>query len=270
MELCTLCKEIQLQPRIKYRVLAFAATFDFTTVAKQMEDFRDYGKMSEALASLQTILGADPGGIKILSCMLQASANIHGMYQLKGISDRIYFETMKCYRRFIDETCQMTGKLYFDRYWWTTRQAGGHLFRIGELEYEMKHIDESIVIGIHIPSDADFAPEAVDRSLADARRFFATHYPELSDAEYRCHSWLLDRQLREMLNEDSNILSFQDRFEIFDEGENSAEVMEWVFKTKSTEHFTVDLPENTLLQKNLKKHLLSGGGIRNAYGRINK
>ena len=90
---------------------------------------------------------------KILACMLKASADVYDIYKEKGIGDGIYFALMKCYTRFIDETFRVTGKLYFDRWWWTTRQAGCHLFRIGELEYEMKHIDDSIVIGIHIPSD---------------------------------------------------------------------------------------------------------------------
>lgn len=266
MELITLCNTINLQPQIKSRVLAFAATFDFTSVAKQLEDFRNYGKMSEVLASLQEILGADPDGIKILTCMLQASANIHDMYRPKGISDEIYFATMRCYPRFISETYKMTGELCFDRYWWTTRQAGGHLFRIGSLEYEMKHIDGGVVIGIHVPSDADLSPAAVDRSLESAKHFFAEYFPELSCVEYRCHSWLLDRQLQGFLGEDSNILSFQRRFEIFDEGEISSEVVEWVFQTKSADYS--GLPENTLLQRSLKRHLLSGGVIRNAYGRV--
>ena len=152
----------------------FVNAFDFTAVDRQLIALRDYEKMSEALAELQTILGEDT---------------------------------------------QMTGRLYFDRYWWTTRQAGCHLFRIGELEYEMKHIDDSIVIGIHIPSDADFSPSKVDDSITNARRFFSKYYPELSDTEYRCHSWLLDHHLRGMLNNDSNILYFQNLFEIIDEGE---------------------------------------------------
>lgn len=59
-------------------------------------------------------------------------------------SKEIYFATMKCYPRFIDETYRMTGRLYFDRYWWTTRQAGCYLFIIGSFEYEMKHIDNQI------------------------------------------------------------------------------------------------------------------------------
>ena len=192
MEIHTLCDEIQLQPEIKSRVFDFVNAFDFTAVDRQLIALRDYEKMSEALAELQTILGEDTDNIKILACMLKASADLYDIYKEMGISDEIYFATMKCYTRFINETHQMTGRLYFDRYWWTTRQAGCHLFRIGELEYEMKHIDDSIVIGIHIPSDADFSPSKVDDSITNARRFFSKYYPELSDTEYRCHSWLLE------------------------------------------------------------------------------
>lgn len=266
MEIHTLCDEIQLQPEIKSRVFDFVNAFEFTAVDRQLIALRDYEKMSEALAELQTILGEDTDNIKILACMLKASADLYDIYKEMGISDEIYFATMKCYTRFINETHQMTGRLYFDRYWWTTRQAGCHLFRIGELEYEMKHIDDSIVIGIHIPSDADFSPSKVDDSITNARRFFSKYYPELSDTEYRCHSWLLDHHLRGMLKKDSNILHFQNLFEIFDEGEVGSDFLEWLYHTKSTDYAA--LPENTSLQKNVKKHLLSGGAIRNTYGRL--
>ncbi len=266
MYFLTLCNKINLQPEIKSRVIEFVNEFDFNSVNKQLKDFQDYNKMSEALAELQTILGEDTDNIKILACMLKASFNVYEIYTEKGINDDIYFATMKCYTRFIDETYKMTDKLYFDRYWWTTRQAGCHLIRIGELEYEMKHIDGDIVIGIHIPSDAVFSPSTIDASLARARQFFATNYLELSNAEYRCHSWLLDKQLKEMLYDNSNILSFQNRFEIFDDGEIGTDCIQWIYNTKPTDFVT--LPENTSLQRKMKEHLLSGGVIRNAYGRL--
>lgn len=266
MNILHLCDKINLQSQIKNQVLEFASSFDFTTVDKQLKDFLVYEKMEEARLELQATLGEDEDNIKILACMLKASADAYVIYKEKGISDEIYFATMKCYSRFIDETYKVTGRSCFDRYWWTARQAGCHLFRIGELEYEMKHLDDRIVIGIHIPSDADFSPSAVDNSFADAKRFFTEHYPELADAEYRCHSWLLDSQLKEMLNDNSNIISFQNRFEIFDEGEADTGFIEWLFNTKSTDFAT--LPESTSLQRNLKKHLLSGGVIRNAYGKL--
>ena len=266
MNIDTLCEKIELQPQIRNSVLTFIEDFDFQSVDKQQKGYLIYRNMNEALTQTQAILGKDTDGIKILSCMLKASVDAYEIYQKKGISDKIYFDTMKCFPRFIDETYKMTGELCFDRYWWTTRQAGCHLFRIGELEYEIKHIDKDVVIGIHIPSDVDLSPIAVDKSLHDAYKFFAKHYPSLSNAEYHCHSWLLDGQLEGMLSDNSNIICFQNRFEIFDEGEVGADFVEWLYNTKSTDYAT--LPENTSLQINMKKHLLAGGVIRNAYGRL--
>lgn len=266
MDILTLSNKIKLQPEIKTRVLEFADNFDFNTIDKQLKNFLIYEKMNEAWLELQSILGDDKDNIKILACMLKASADAYEIYKTKGISDKIYFDTMKCYTRFINETYKMTGRLYFDRYWWTARQAGCHLFRIDELEYEMKHIDDKIVIGIHIPSDADFSPCAVDKSLMKAKEFFTEYYPDLANAEYRCHSWLLDNQLKGMLNENSNIINFQNRFEIFDEGEIGTDFIEWLYNTESTDYSV--LPENTALQRNMKIHLLSGGVIYNAYGRL--
>jgi hypothetical protein len=98
------------------------------------------------------------------------------------------------------------------------------------------------------------------------KKFFENYFPKLENAEYRCHSWLLDEQLKNMLSANSNIVSFQNRFEIFDKGEVDTEFIEWLFNTKSKDFAT--LPENTSLQINMKKHLLSGGVIRNSYGRM--
>lgn len=266
MDILTLCNKIKLQPEIKTRVLEFADNFDFNTIDKQLKNFLIYEKMNEAWLELQSILGDDKDNIKILTCMLKASADAYEIYKAKGISDNVYIDTMKCYTRFFNETHKMTGRLYFDRYWWTARQAGCHLLRIGELEYEMKHIDDKIVIGIHIPSDADFSPCAVDKSLTIAKGFFSRYYPNLTNAEYRCHSWLLDSQLKDMIRQNSNIISFQNRFEIFDEGEIGTDFIEWLYNTESTDYSA--LPENTALQRNMKIHLLSGGVIYNAYERL--
>ncbi|MBD5494234.1 MAG: DUF5596 domain-containing protein [Lachnospiraceae bacterium] len=265
MTLFKLCDEINIQSEIKTRVFDFANNFDFSAVNKQLKDFLVYEKMKEARLELQVILGHDEENIRMLTCMLKASADIYDIYKAKGISDKIYFDTMKCYTRFINETFRITGRLYFDRYWWTTRQAGCHLFRIGELEYEIMHIDNDIIINLHIPSDADFSPHAVDNSLECSRIFFAEYYPEIADKKYCCHSWLLDSQLKEMLSEESNIINFQKRFEIYDKGEVDTEFIEWLYNTKATTDYKT-LPENTTLQRNMKAYLISGGEIRNSYG----
>ncbi len=269
MDLLTLCSKINLQPEIKNKALSFEKEFDFKTVEKQLNDFSVYENMNKARAELQTILGEDPDKIKMLACMLKASAVAYETYQEKGIPDEIYVSTMKCYTRFIDETFQRTGRLFFDRDFWTTRQAGCHLFRIGELEYERIEKDGQTIIEIHIPSDADFSPSAVDESLECAKKFFREYYPEAEDSEYRCDSWLLDSQLKGMLKEGSNIIHFQNRFELLEEGEAGTEFLEWVFHKNDTgDADYAELPEDTSLQRNMKKHLLSGGVFRSVHGRM--
>jgi hypothetical protein len=104
--------------------------------------------------------------------MLKETLHTYKIYEEKEIPEKIFFDTMKCFTRFINETFKMTGKLSFDRYWWTTRQVGCHLFRIGELEYEIKQTEEDTYISLHIPSDADFSPNAVDKSLSEAKKLF--------------------------------------------------------------------------------------------------
>ncbi len=268
MDILTLCNEINLQTEIKNKILAFEKTFDFKTVDKQLKDFFIYKNMEKARIELKSILGKDKDNIKMLMCMLKASTIAYETYKIKGIDDEIYFSTMKCYTRFIDETSKRTHRFYFDRDWWTTRQAGCHLFRIGSLEYEISHIDNKISIELHIPSDSDLSPSSVNQSLTNAKKFFNIYYLETKNAEYCCHSWLLDGQLRAMLKDNSNIIEFQKRFEILDAGETDTEFIQWLFNKNSTDTDYANFPEHTSLQRNMKKHLLSGGVIKNVYGKI--
>lgn len=268
MTLSGLCDSINLQADVKALVLDFAAGFDFKRVEGPLREFRQYEKMKQARSQLQELLGPDEDHIKMLACMLKGSADAYGFYREKGISDQIYLDTMGCYTRFMAESRKSTGRICFDRSWWTSRQVGCHLFRIGQLEYEIVPLKDGTAVELHIPSGADFSPEQVDRSLELAERFFQEHYPQLAQAEYRCHSWLLDSQLRDMLDERSNIRRFQTRFEILDQGGVDTEFIQWLFQTKST-HISA-LPEDTSLQRNMKRHLLSGGEIHTAFGRLMK
>lgn len=267
MNIENLCNKINLQGEIKKEVLDFSEKFDFNSISDLLKDFCNYNKMKESRIKLQNQLKDNDRNIKILSCMLKASCDIYKLYKDKNIDDTIYFDTMKCYTRFISETYEITGKLFFDRFWWTTRQAGFHLFRIGELEYEIVTDNFSKkIISIHIPSDANFNPINVDKSIKNARDFFSKYFLLDYNTEFQCHSWMLDSQLKNMLPTTSNILNFQNRFLIFDKGEISSEILQWIFKTDKTDYKI--LPENTSLQKNIKKHLLNGKNIFTPRGKL--
>lgn len=266
MNTLQLCDMIHLQPEMKRKTAGFLDQFDMTEAADLLEKFWDYDKMGDACIELVRRLGHDPGHVKILVCMLYASAKAYKIYQEKNIDDEIYTATMKCYTRFLDETYAETGQYEFDRFWWTTRQAGCHLFRIGELEYEIVPQEGRKAIHIHIPSDAVFTPDAVDESLRKADAFFKAYDPELSGSEYFCTSWLLEPRLKDMLSEGSNILSFQNRFQILKEGEPGTSFLKWVFKTGTDDYTT--LPEETSLQRKMKEYILSGGVIRDTCGKL--
>ena len=63
------------------------------------------------------------------------------------------------------------------------------------------------MISIHIPEGQPLDPEACRESLDMGRKFWGGEIP------YVCHSWLLFPGLKELLDEKSNILRFQQMFE---------------------------------------------------------
>lgn len=159
-------------------------------------------------------------------------------------------------------------------------------FQIGVLEYEMAEADHEAAsvlevqceqesgqrrccraVRVHIPSDADLSPAAVDASVQEAVLFFRKYYPLYGCAEYTCHSWLLAPALKKLLREDSRILAFQRRFDIGEVDEGSCSYLQWIFQTSEGVSL-IDFPEQTSLQRTAKNYLLAGGKIGEAYGRM--
>jgi hypothetical protein len=138
------------------------------------------------------------------------------------------------------------------------------IFRLGELEFEMKNIDGDKFISIHIPSDSIIELENVKESIKRAKEFFKEHYPDYANVEYRCNSWLLSPSLKKLLPPSSRILAFQSLFRIVEETYSSDGYISWVFKRKY-DNFN-ELPEETTLQRNMKKYLLKGYRISTALG----
>lgn len=266
MDILNLCEKINLQPVIKKQVEDFINHFDFTQIDEIQKGYLNYEDMQKTLTQVQAILGTDENGIKILACQLKAACENYQVYKERLIPDNIYFDTMKCFTRFINEAEQITKKVCFNLCWWATRQAGCHLFRLGELEYEAVLKENKLSVYIHIPSDARLNKEFVDASLEQAFAFFKTQYPQIKTTDFYCHSWLLDNQLKMFLGEASNIISFQNRFVVLEEGQADPCLNKWLFNTESTDYSA--FCENTSLQKKVKNHLINGGIIKSVLGRL--
>lgn len=265
-----LSEKIGLQDYMAKGVCEFVDTYDLSAVEEIVEGLSQAEKSAETYEKLTKTFEEDPAKIKELSCFLLAACRTYEKYREKGISEKIFFDTMKCFVRYTEETKVRFDKYEFDRGFWAYRQSSMLLFRLGQLEFEMRKDDEGKnVIGVHIPSDAILTDANVDESLDMAEEFFPKYYPDYADCEYSCYSWLLAPKLRELLGEDSNIVHFQNRFHIHTEDREPLSVLEWVFKVKDDTDFA-DLPENTSLQRKAKALLLQGDNVGIGIGTLKK
>lgn len=112
------------------------------------------------------------------------------------------------------------------------------------------------VLSVHIPNKGALTKEACEESYRRAQAVFAACYPEFSYKAFHCHSWMLDPQLRCFLPESSNILAFQRKFTPYAGESQGEDVFNFVFKLQFKEY--KDMPEDTSLQRALKRHYLDG------------
>ncbi|WP_440582126.1 acyltransferase domain-containing protein [Streptomyces flavofungini] len=175
---------------------------------------------------------------------------------------------------------------------WPGLHFRGELYQLGRLQFQRALLSGRMggataaaghpagpgdpCLNLHI---TDFrgalTPEACDRSLAMARRFFARHFPEERYETAACHSWLLDPQLKEYLPAESNIVRFQERFRLADTygprpGGGGAHKPEdgdpvaFVFGDRDLPVAT--LPRRTRLERAVGDHLRAGGHWYGGHG----
>lgn len=229
--------------------------------------------MDEGWKALPAYCGGDASdggdGVEALTAQLLTALQNREDGPWKGIPEEIWVDTMKCFSRFVGEHHRSLGRYGFDRGFWTTRQIGARLFRIGQLEYELKEEEGRKTIDLHIPSDTKLDMGLLDESVAQARQFMKEYFPDWAEAPMECESWLLSPALAALLPENSNIRRFQRAFALVSHDPEPNDVLEWVFRlTESQQETTAweDLPEETGLQRSMKAFLLSGGQVGTAKG----
>lgn len=266
MTLSELCEIIELDHEIVKNVLDIDSTYNHEELSFMWEKLYSSSTWDEGIAQLQAYFGEDKYGMKILTCILNCTLYTHELYEKRGIPLHIFIDTVKFIPRFLNRHKQTHGFYAFVWAWWFPRQLSLHEFRIGELEYELK--DEVAVpqISIHIPSDAIIKKENLSASYSKLKEFLNNYFPEYINAELFCDSWLLSPALKQLLPSSSNILHFQDCFEIIRVDEESNAFLEWIYLRNDLPYDK--LPEETSLQCTVKKHLLEGGKIGWTFGKF--
>ena len=228
----------------------------------------------EGLSALKEALGEDEDGMKLFAAQSQEALLALREYEKRGIGRDIFLATMAFMARFSGEVLVRRGRVEWTWGWWFPRQLALKEFRLGALEYEMT---EGAAFGgkpsggntrrifLHIPADADLSDGAVDASLAAARAFFPKHFPAFADAEYVCESWMLSPALSEIMPETSRVRRFSERFSVVFWEEDSPAFRDWIFPSAVAAPVK-ELPEETSLQRAVKRRLLTGGKVGWAEG----
>ena len=182
----------------------------------------------------------------------------------QGLTETVCYDTFRDITLWYRECVRQTGLAGVVEWDWLILPLKGRLYRLGRLQYQPGTLRETVcaggrtfvggaaVLNVHIPADGKLERDAVADSLQQARDFFHEGGYRL----FHCHSWLLSPALRDILGSTSNILSFQEFFQVYDEDFSYRQAEERVFG-RIGEH-PEEYPERTSLQKALKQYLLAG------------
>jgi len=154
---------------------------------------------------------------------------------------------------------------------WLTLHFRGMIYQLGRLQFERSRVEvwgESMatamtpepkpddrVLSLHIPDFCGpMTPEACDESIARAHEFFPRYFPEEPVRAGVCSSWLLDPQLKDYLDPESNIIRFQNRFRLVPGGYNvDNSIVQFVFGPVLTD--PARLPRRSTLERAVAGHL---------------
>lgn len=193
-------------------------------------------------------------------------------YRREEISEQIFFDTFADLRFWCENCYQEFGEYGIEEARWFWRLFDRTVFRLGRLQFEKMEAERELpggdwpikkgeaVINVHIPQGEPLDWQACEASFKTAYRWFGREMP------YICHSWLLFPGLKEILPDSSNIIRFQNHFEILDVDYLEQEA-EWRIFSKVREDVRL-YPEQTFLQREAKKYLLSGKKMGNGWGRF--
>ena len=266
MENVELFRLLEIPEEVKKQLIDYGNVRDVQISDAITNKIRKRSEWDEGIKELQELLGDDPNGMKILWELL----NIIGSYSYReytrrNIPEDVFAATMKFCTRFLYEHYRTYQVYKFTQAWWFPRQISLNEYRVGALEYEFVEAGDR-EIAVHIPSDADLRKESVAQSIEDFYEFRKKYYPEWEAVKLTCETWMLMPELKELLGEESNIVAFQNLFEIDTVDYDATWYMEWIFP--GIEKADELLPERTTLQRSIKRYLLEGKKFGIAKGHL--
>lgn len=200
-------------------------------------------------------------------------------YEEKGIPDEIFLDTARDIVTWTKTWTYLKGELYLGELAWLSNPFKMKLFRLGRLQFCMGQAEVDLpekgivkgdnVMEVHIPEGSPLTPEECEASVERAKEFFEKYYPQFEYKYFTCHSWLMDDTLKEILSENSNMIKFQNMFELYHK-EESDDILKYVFKWSTRRsNLRFEVPFSSFAEK-VKKLAMSGKAFYAALGVLEK
>lgn len=198
-----------------------------------------------------------------LNFYLKLAMDTYEEYQKKGYADQVFDQTFYDITIWCRECYQKHGVYGLEELWWLGLSVKMGLFRLGRLQFEpilvqkdMKGEGQEIPAGtkalnVHIPAGEHLDYEECQTSFGQALEFFGEEY-----RVFVCDSWLLSPHLKELLPDTSNIIRFQELFQVTEVGYPYPQAEQRIFGEVLEDK--KNYPEDTSLQRKAKEYVLSG------------
>ena len=202
----------------------------------------------------------------LLSFYLKLAFEVYEEYKRQGIAEKIFVDTFYDITIWCEECKRKYGVYGINEAGWIAFSIKMRLFRLGRIQFEPMTLQEDMtgksekleagtkVLNVHIPAGEKLDITECRKSFRQAEEFFGESYEA-----YVCDSWLLAPALKEILPETSNIIQFQNLFEIVNIHHRFPQAEQRIFAEVREDK--ENYPEVTVLQKRAKEYILSGKDI---------
>ncbi len=214
-------------------------------------------------------------GKETLLSFLYFCENLKKKYEEKGIPLEILYDTLADMVRWTNTWSDIKGELFMGETIWLKYHLNMILFKLGRLQFcfgkalcdipPKNILKGDDMIEIHIPAEGSLSNELCLKSIEKAKSFFKKYYPEYEYKGFTCHSWLLDSTLKNFLTENSNIIKFQNMFDIV-EKEKSDDTIKFVFNWDTTRENLKNINTSSEFSKKIKEYALNGNDFFVSYG----
>lgn len=253
-----------------------AGDADFSDAMRRVRDGDKFSSVMDTLAEIGKKYGESEYSVFLLLLAL-SSPIMKKKYEDAGYSEEMYRGACRDITYKSEECRKLLGKPGNRHPEWVQGFFDLHLFSLGRLQFELSEFKYDSyecagakisrgdkVINTHIPSSGPLLKEDCLDSYRRAHEFFNCRFNGMS--AFVCSSWLLYEPYKEVFPKGGNTRSFTNTFDVIENipGKKFDDIWR-VFSVTDCKD-PDKLPEDTVMRRNFKEYIKSGGSFGYGYG----